>query len=120
VVNPLCASASLSRPAGFENSLLKGRMLKILSALSCLPIPKFIPSHLCENSATTLDHLTTARLYGYEVLHIDRWLASSRRSSTAQSYQDMADRIEILLRGLKRRLDAKAARRRIDRDDAPE
>lgn len=37
-----------------------------------------------------------------------------------ESYQDMADRIEILLRGLKRRADAEAARRRLDRDDVPE
>ena len=32
-----------------------------------------------------------------------------------ESYQDMADRIEILLRGLKRRADAEAARRRTER-----
>jgi hypothetical protein len=37
-----------------------------------------------------------------------------------ESYQDMADRIEIFLRGLKRRADAEAARRHADRDDAPE
>ena len=37
-----------------------------------------------------------------------------------ESYQDMADRIEIFLRGLKRRSDAEAARRHNDRDDAPE
>jgi hypothetical protein len=37
-----------------------------------------------------------------------------------ESYQDMADRIEIFMRGLKRRSDAEAARRRQDRDDAPE
>ncbi|WP_426419214.1 hypothetical protein [Bradyrhizobium genosp. A] len=37
-----------------------------------------------------------------------------------ESYQDMADRIEIFLRGLKRRSDAEAARRRADREDAPE
>jgi hypothetical protein len=34
-----------------------------------------------------------------------------------ESYQDMADRIEIVLRGLKRRADAEAARRRIERED---
>jgi len=33
------------------------------------------------------------------------------------SYQDMADRIEIFLRGLKRRSEAMAAQRRLDRDD---
>jgi hypothetical protein len=37
-----------------------------------------------------------------------------------ESYQDMADRIGILLRGLKRRADAEAARRRSERDDVPE
>jgi hypothetical protein len=37
-----------------------------------------------------------------------------------ESYQDMADRIEIFLRGLKRRADAEAARRRADREDVPE
>jgi|SRR5579862_2222063 len=37
-----------------------------------------------------------------------------------ESYQDMADRIEIFMRGLKRRSDAEAARRRSDRDDVPE
>ena len=37
-----------------------------------------------------------------------------------ESYQDMADRIEILLRGLKRRADADAARRRVEREDVPE
>jgi hypothetical protein len=37
-----------------------------------------------------------------------------------ESYQDMADRIEIILRGLKRRADAEAARRRLDRDDVPD
>jgi hypothetical protein len=37
-----------------------------------------------------------------------------------ESYQDMADRIEIFLRGLKRRSTAEAARRRADRDDVPE
>jgi hypothetical protein len=31
-----------------------------------------------------------------------------------ESYQDMADRIEIPLRGLKRRADAEVARRRMD------
>jgi hypothetical protein len=36
-----------------------------------------------------------------------------------ESYEDMADRIEIFLRGLKRRTDAEAARRREDRDDVP-
>lgn len=36
-----------------------------------------------------------------------------------ESYQDMADRIEILLRGLKRRTDAEATRRRTERDDVP-
>jgi hypothetical protein len=34
-----------------------------------------------------------------------------------ESYQDMADRIEILLRSLKRRADAEAMRRRVERDD---
>jgi len=33
------------------------------------------------------------------------------------SYQDMEDRIAIFLRGLKRRSEAEAARRRTDRDD---
>lgn len=33
-----------------------------------------------------------------------------------ESYQDMADRIEIFLRGLKRRADAEVARRRSERD----
>jgi hypothetical protein len=37
-----------------------------------------------------------------------------------ESYQDMADRIEILLRGLKRRADAEVARRRLERDDVPD
>jgi hypothetical protein len=37
-----------------------------------------------------------------------------------ESYQDMADRIEIFLRGLKRRSDAEAVRRHADRDDVPE
>lgn len=37
-----------------------------------------------------------------------------------ESYQDMADRIEIFLRGLKRRSDAEAARRRSERSDVPE
>lgn len=37
-----------------------------------------------------------------------------------ESYQDMADRIEILLRGLKRRADAEAARRRAEREDVSE
>ena len=37
-----------------------------------------------------------------------------------ESYQDMADRLLIFLRGLKRRSDADAARRHADRDDAPE
>ncbi len=37
-----------------------------------------------------------------------------------ESYQDMADRIEIFLRGLKRRSDAEAARRHSDRDDVSE
>jgi hypothetical protein len=37
-----------------------------------------------------------------------------------ESYQDMADRIEIFLRGLKRRSDAEAARRHVDREDVPE
>jgi hypothetical protein len=37
-----------------------------------------------------------------------------------ESYQDMADRIEIFLRGLKRRADAEAARRRADREDVPD
>jgi hypothetical protein len=37
-----------------------------------------------------------------------------------ESYQDMADRIEILLRSLKRRADADAARCRLDRDDVAE
>jgi hypothetical protein len=37
-----------------------------------------------------------------------------------ESYQDMADRIEIFLRGLKRRSDAEAARRKADRDDVPD
>jgi hypothetical protein len=37
-----------------------------------------------------------------------------------ESYQDMADRIEIFLRGLKRRSEAEAARRRADRDDVPD
>jgi hypothetical protein len=37
-----------------------------------------------------------------------------------ESYQDMADRIEIFLRGLKRRADAEAVRRRTDPDDVPE
>jgi hypothetical protein len=33
-----------------------------------------------------------------------------------ESYQDMADRIEIVLRGLKRRADAEAARRKVERE----
>jgi hypothetical protein len=37
-----------------------------------------------------------------------------------ESYQDMADRLEIFLRGLKRRSDAEAARRHTDRDDVPD
>jgi hypothetical protein len=37
-----------------------------------------------------------------------------------ESYQDMADRIEIFLRGLKRRSDAEAVRRHVERDDAPD
>lgn len=37
-----------------------------------------------------------------------------------ESFQDMKDRIDILLRGLKRRADVEAARRRLDRDDVPE
>ena len=37
-----------------------------------------------------------------------------------ESFQDMKDRIDILLRGLKRRADVEAARRRQDRDDVPE
>jgi hypothetical protein len=37
-----------------------------------------------------------------------------------ESYQDMADRIEIFLRGLKRRAYAEAARRRADREDVAE
>jgi hypothetical protein len=37
-----------------------------------------------------------------------------------ESYQDMADRIEIFMRGLKRRSDAETARRHNDRDDVPE
>jgi hypothetical protein len=37
-----------------------------------------------------------------------------------ESYQDMADRIEIFLRGLKRRSDAEAAQRRANRDDVPD
>jgi hypothetical protein len=37
-----------------------------------------------------------------------------------ESYQDMADRIEIFLRGLKRRADAEAARRHADREDVPD
>jgi hypothetical protein len=36
-----------------------------------------------------------------------------------ESYQDMADRMEIFLRGLKRRSDAEAARRHVDREDVP-
>lgn len=36
-----------------------------------------------------------------------------------ESYQDMADRIEILLRWLKRRTDAEATRRRTERNDVP-
>jgi hypothetical protein len=37
-----------------------------------------------------------------------------------ESYQDMADRIEIFLRGLKRRSDAEAAQRRANRDEVPD
>jgi hypothetical protein len=37
-----------------------------------------------------------------------------------ESYQDMADRIEIFLRGLKRRADAEVTSRRTDRDGVPE
>lgn len=37
-----------------------------------------------------------------------------------ESYQDMADRIEIVLRGLKRRADAERVRRRVERDDVPD
>jgi hypothetical protein len=37
-----------------------------------------------------------------------------------ESYQDMADRLEIFLRGLKRRSDAEAARRRTDREEMPD
>jgi hypothetical protein len=37
-----------------------------------------------------------------------------------ENYQDMVDRIAIFLRGLKRRSDAEAERRRRDRDDVPE
>lgn len=36
---------------------------------------------------------------------------------SAESYQDLADRIEIILRGLKRRAEAEIARRKADRDD---
>jgi hypothetical protein len=43
-----------------------------------------------------------------------------RQSYRRRAHQDMADRIEILLRGLKRRADAEAARRRHERDDVPE
>jgi hypothetical protein len=37
-----------------------------------------------------------------------------------ESYQDMKDRIDILMRQLKRRADAEGERRRRDRDDVPE
>jgi hypothetical protein len=37
-----------------------------------------------------------------------------------ESYQDMAERIEIFLRGLKRRSGAEAAQRRANRDDVPD
>lgn len=39
---------------------------------------------------------------------------------SADSYQDFADRIEIVLRQAKRRADAEMARRHRDRDDVPE
>jgi hypothetical protein len=37
-----------------------------------------------------------------------------------ESYQDMADRIEIFMRGLKRRSDAEVARRLFRPDEVPE
>jgi hypothetical protein len=37
-----------------------------------------------------------------------------------ESYQDMADRIEIFMRGLKRRSDAEAARRHRDGEGTPD
>lgn len=37
-----------------------------------------------------------------------------------ESYRDVADRIEILLRGLKRRSEAEKSRHHTDREDAPE
>jgi hypothetical protein len=57
-----------------------------------------------------------------EVFHIDEGpvTLSAPATLSPESYQDMADRIEIFLRGLKRRSDAEAVRRHADRDDVPD
>jgi hypothetical protein len=54
-----------------------------------------------------------------EMFNLDEGPVTLRVPATLspESYQDMADRIEIFLRGLKRRSDAEAARRAADRDD---
>lgn len=57
-----------------------------------------------------------------EVFHVDEGPVTLTVPATLspESYQDMADRIEIFLRGLKRRSDAEAARRHADREDVSE
>jgi hypothetical protein len=59
---------------------------------------------------------------GRNVFHVDEGPVTLSVPATLspESYQDMADRIEIFLRGLKRRSDAEAARRKQDREDVPE
>jgi hypothetical protein len=57
-----------------------------------------------------------------EVFHVDEGPVTLSAPSvlSPESYQDLADRIQIFLRGLKRRSDAEAARRHADREDVPE
>lgn len=57
-----------------------------------------------------------------EVFHVEEGPVTLSVPATLspESYQDVADRMEIMLRGLKRRADAEAARRQHDRDDVPE
>jgi len=67
--------------------------------------------------------LTTAPVAGIleEVFNLDEGPVTLTVPATLSpdSYRDMADRIEIFMRGLKRRSDAEAMRRLHDRDDVP-
>jgi hypothetical protein len=46
--------------------------------------------------------------------------SSPSRTDHVPSFQDMKDRIDILMRQLKRRADAEAVRRRVEGDDVAE